>query len=213
MVCGIGLLLLMVWTMYRIHLHRRKIQEMERTARDIGEMNRERSSKDTSKEDGPPTLPEGELFIVMYRNKKRSWRRVVNSRSKNNAKVMVISPRSPKEMRRLYPDVTKFVWLDRSTAHDLDSDTVVVNPTNLSSLLEEIRSHIGKGGRESTVVFEGFEEVISGNDVSRVIRFLKMLKQTCREDAISAVVPLPYRAVPQRVRNQLTEGFESVVVG
>jgi hypothetical protein len=176
-------------------------------------MHSERSGDSSGTDDDPPTLPDKELLIVMYRNKKRPWRGVVNSRSEDNMKVMVISPRKPKEMRRLYPSVPMIVWLDRSTAHDLDDDTVVVNPTNLSSLLEEIRSYIGKGGKGGTVVFEGFEEVISGNEVSRVIRFLNMLKQTCREDAISVIVPLPYRAVPQRVRNQLSEGFESVVIG
>lgn len=213
LVCGIGLLLLMVWTMYRIQIHRKKIQAMEKNAREIGEMAREEDPIGPIPDEAPPTLPDKELLIVMYRNKRRPWRSVVNSRSEDGRKVMVISPRPPKEMKRLYLNVPKIVWLDRSTAHELDDGTVVVNPTNLSSLLEEIRSYVGRNSKGSTIVFEGFEEVITGNEVTRVIRFLNMLKQTCRDDSISVVVPLPYRAVPQRIRNQLTEGFESVVIG
>jgi hypothetical protein len=211
--CGIGLLLLLIWTMYRIQHHRKKMNEMDRIAIDVGKMSKEDRSPGPRDDEHPPTLPEKELLIVMYRNRKRPWRGVVNSRIKEGKRVLVISPRPPKEMKRLYPNAPKIVWLDRSTAHDLDGGTTVVNPTNLSSLLEEIRSYLGKGPRGGTVVFEGFEEIISGNELNRVIRFLSMLKQTCREISISAVVPLPYRAIPQRTRNQLTEVFESVVIG
>jgi hypothetical protein len=211
--CGIGLLLLMIWTMYRIRLHRKKMRDMDLTAREIGELSREDIPKSTVKDEEPPTLPEKELLIVMYRNRKRPWRRVVNSRSDEGSRVMVISPRPPREMRKLYPSVQRFIWLDRSTAHELEEDTVVVNPTNLSSLLEEITEYVGKRGKPGIAVFEGFEEIISGNDLDRVLRFLNMVKQSCRDRSISVVVPLPYRAVPQRVRNRLTEGFESVVIG
>ena len=134
----------------------------------------------------------------------------MNLRAENDDPALIITSRPPREIRKLYPSVKKLIWLDRSTAHELDEDTMVVNPTNLSSLLEEIKTNLGRRG---VVVFEGFEEVMSSNETERVIRFLNMLKQTCSDRSISAVVPLPYRAVPQRVRSKLTEGFESVVIG
>ena len=112
----------------------------------------------------------------------------------------------------MYPGGPLHIWLDRSTAHEIDDRTVLVNPTNLSSILEEIRSHLPRRKGGGVVVFEGFEEVLSGNEIERVVRFLKMLRQSSDDNDISTIVPLPYRAVPQRARNRLMEGFESVVI-
>jgi len=89
---------------------------------------------------------------------------------------------------------------------------VVVNPTNLSVILDEVRTYMKSGPAGGVVFFEGFDEIISGNEMNRVIRFLRMLRSACREDHFSSVVPLAYRAVTQRVRNQLKDGFETVVV-
>jgi uncharacterized protein DUF835 len=210
---GIGLVLILAWTMYRIQHHRMKMQALDDKSTEIGRMDNDKVKKTRSPDDTAPTLPENELLVVLFRNKKRPWRGVINSRSQSGDRVLVITSRPPREIRRLYPNVKQMIWLNRSTAHELENDTLVVNPTNLSSLLEEIRSYMGKSRKGGSLVFEGFEEVISTNEIDRVIRFMNMLKQYCNEGSISAVVPLPYRAVPQRVRNQMTENFESVVIG
>ena len=105
------------------------------------------------------------------------------------------------------------IWLDRSRAHKTDEDTIVVNPTNLSGVLHELDSYFKGRNKGGVVVFEGFEGVVSANEISRVVRFLTMIHQSCRDKALSVVVPLSYRSVPQRSRNRLMEAFESVVIG
>ena len=159
---------------------------------------------------GDPIIPERELLIILFRNKQRPWRGAVNVRTETGAHLVIVSARRPGEILKLYRGVPSYIWLDRSTAHEARDGIVVVNPTNLSSVLDEIRTLGRKGG---IVVFEGFEDILAANELDRVIRFLNMLGQTCRSHSLSAIVPVPYRAVPQRSRNQLTEAFESMVVG
>ncbi len=206
--CGIGLILALVWTVYRINSHKRKISRMEGIA---GEVERDISSRSERKVSPPSGLPESELLIVLYRNRDRPWRGTINSRTSLEGPLVVVTTDPPDQIRTIYKGLKSIVWLDRSTAHDLEEDEIVVNPTNLSRVLDEINNTIGKKG--GIVVFEGFEGILAANEMSRVIRFLTMLRRSCNDRSISAVVPLPYKAVTQRVRNQLVEGFESVVVG
>jgi len=211
LMAGIGLIAVMAWTLYRIGQHRKKMRELDKTSIEIGRMaGTERQPKVA--EPSAPTLPASDLLVVFFRNKKRPWRRPVADRIGKGDRVLIITSRPPSEVSKMYPGGPIHIWLDRSTAHEVDDRTIVVNPTNLSSVLEEVRSHISKRKGGGVVVFEAFEEVLTANEVDRVIRFLKMLKQSARDNMISVIVPLPYRAVPQRVRNQLTEGFESVVM-
>ncbi|MGA1793434.1 MAG: DUF835 domain-containing protein [Thermoplasmatota archaeon] len=211
LMAGIGLIAVMAWTLYRVQQHRSKMRKLDEAAVDIGRMAGMEKNERTS-EPSAPTLPAKDLLVVLFRNKKRPWRGPVADRIKNGDRVLIITTRPPSEIGRMYPKGPVHVWLDRSTAHEVDDNTIVVNPTNLSSVLEEVRSHLSKRKGGGVAVFEAFEEVIAANEVDRVVRFLKMLRQSARENGISAVVPLPYKAVPQRVRNQLTEGFESVVI-
>ncbi|MBN1389944.1 MAG: hypothetical protein JXA22_04810 [Candidatus Thermoplasmatota archaeon] len=208
LLAGTGLIVLMTWTLYRIRAHRNKMRNFDETAMEIGRMHHE--EKETAR--SAPTLPESDLLIVMFRSRGRPWRGAVTSKMERGAKVLVVSPRPPAEVRTMYPKRPVHIWLDRSTAHDVPEGTFVINPTNLSSILEEIRSAFPIGGRGGIVVFEGFEDVLSNNAIDRMIRFLKMLQNISRERGISSVVPLPYKAVPQRVRNQLVDGFQSVVI-
>jgi hypothetical protein len=203
----------MAWTLYRVQQHRKKMQVLDERAVEIGSMAREDKRTSLPGGEDAPTLPDDQLLVVLYRNKKRPWRAALKERIERGEKVLVISTRPPREMRKLYPGIKRIIWLNRSTAHELEDDIVLVNPTNLSSLLEEIRSYMGRSRKKGAIAFEGFEDIISSNETARVIRFLNMLKQSCGENSISAIVPLAYRAVPQRTRNQLMEGFESVVIG
>jgi hypothetical protein len=211
--CGIGLILALAWTLYRINNHKRRLKTIESDAMGMGRMQEDRSDEGSGSPVAPPSLPENELLLVMYRNKDRPWRAAVGKRLKERNKAVVISTTPPSEVREFYEGRTRFVWLDRSTAHELKKDEVVVNPTNLSGILDEISGFLKLGSARSVVVFEGFEDVVHQNEVERVIKFLNMLRQLCRDRSISAVVPFPYKAVTQRVRNQITEGFESVVIG
>ncbi len=211
--CGIGLILALAWTLYRVNAHKKRLKDLESDAIGIGRMNEAMSGEGSPASIGAPSLPDSELLLVMYRNKDRPWRSAVGQRLKEGGKAVVISTVPPSEVRDLYSGKTRFVWLDRSTAHDLKKDEAVINPTNLSGILDEISGFLKLGTAGGVIVFEGFEDVVRQNEVERVLKFLNMLRQLCRDRSFSAVVPFPYKAVTQRVRNQLTEGFESVVVG
>jgi len=208
--CGMGLILALAWTLYRINAHRRRV-------RDLGEVTGSVQGAGSGVEElpveGPPSLPDKDILLVMYRNRDRPWRSAVLSRLKEGSRGVVISTMPPGEMREFYRGRIRFIWLDRSTAHEPEDGVVVVNPTNLSGILDEISSYLKAGSAGGVVVIEGFEDMVHQNDISRLLKFLNMLRQLCRGRSISAVVPFPYRAVTQRVRNQLTEGFESVVIG
>jgi hypothetical protein len=211
--CGIGLILALAWTLYRINTHKRRISGLESDARSIGAMHGEVTKEDSAPATAPPTLPDSELLLVMYRNRDRPWRGAVATKLEKGSKAVIVSTVPPGEIREFYGGRTRFIWLDRSTAHDLEKDAVVVNPTNLSGILDEISNFLKLGSVGGVIVFEGFEDLVNQNDISRVLKFLNMLRQLCRDRSLSAVVPFPYKAVTQRIRNQLTEGFESVVIG
>ncbi|MBN1538725.1 MAG: hypothetical protein JW939_01165 [Candidatus Thermoplasmatota archaeon] len=207
-----GIVLLVVWTIYRIQGHKKKMREFDESAMEIGRMSKKYPQSGREPEPSAPSLPQNDLLIVMFRSRSRPWRGVVSHKIKEGGRVVVVSSRPPEEVRRMYPKGFMHLWLDRSTAHDVGKGTTVINPTNLSSILEEIRSRFSGGNMGGTVVFEGFEDVLSNNATDRVIRFLKMLEQISKDRGLSSVVPLPYKAVPQRVRNQLVDGFDSVVI-
>ncbi|MFW3146877.1 MAG: hypothetical protein ACMUIE_08720 [Thermoplasmatota archaeon] len=212
---GLGLVLVLAWTMYRIDQHRKKTRKLDEMAIGIGKMSSVRTDPEGTAEAGSsisPMLPTRDILVVMYKDKNKPWRSAVRQELRKDSRVMVVSTRSPTEIREIYPGIERMIWLDRSRAHKTQRGVIVVNPTNLSGLLEDIRSSLGGTDGRSFAVFEGFEEVINANDPARVMRFLTMLKQTCGKDGISAVVTLPYRAVAQRTKNQLLETFETVVV-
>jgi hypothetical protein len=211
--CGIGLILALAWTLYRVNTHKRRLKDLESDAAGIGRMHEAVSGEGPGVPTSPQSLPDSELLLVMYRNRDRPWRAAAGGRLKDGSKAVVISTVPPSDIREFYEGRTRFIWLDRSTAHDLKKDEVVINPTNLSGILDEISGFLKLGSGGSVVVFEGFEDVVHQNEVERVLKFLNMLRQLCRDRSLSAVVPFPYKAVTQRVRNQLTEGFESVVIG
>jgi len=211
LMAGIGLIAVMAWTLYRIQQHRKKMRDLDDTSIEIGRMARTEQRNEIA-DHSAPTLPPSDLLVVLFRNKKRPWRRPVSDRIGKGDRVLIVTPKPPSEVGRMYPGGPTHIWLDRSTAHDVDDRTIVVNPTNLSSVLDEVRSHLPNRKGGGVVVFDAFDEVLAANEVERDVRFLKMMKQTARENMISVIVPLPYKAVPQRVRNQLTEGFESVVM-
>ncbi len=207
--CGAGLILLIAYLMYRIGSYKKKIQVKD-SAGEISLLEKER--KPDARNNNiieTPTIPEGEVLIILHKGNSRPWRKAVRNKLREGRRGVIITMRDPSQLRSSFKGDVRFIWLDRSTAHNLGKNITVVNPTNLSKLLQEIQASTKK---EGLVLFRGFEDLLSSNDASRVIRFLKMLDESCRKGNFSTIVPAPYKAVPQRIRVQLTEGFETVVI-
>jgi hypothetical protein len=207
--CGAGLILLVAYMMYRIGAYRRKMSVVN-SARTISTAGRDspRAEKGSGIIDSP-TIPEKEILVILHKGNTKPWLKPVNEKLSKGLRVVVVTLREPSRIRSRFRGDSYFIWLDRSTAHGRSGDLSIVNPTNLSKLLSEIEDNITKDG---VVLFHGFEDLLSTNDASRVLRFLGMLEELCRKKDFSTVVPAPYKAVPQRIRVQLTEGFETVVI-
>ncbi|OYT46055.1 hypothetical protein B6U90_02000 [Thermoplasmatales archaeon ex4484_6] len=211
-ICAFGLVLLAAYLIFRIGALKRKMRRLDAISRDIGDMER------TSAGGSPrikkavietPMVPEGELLIILNRGNRKPWMDVVSGRLRAGNRGVVVTVKVPSSVRSRFRGDVKFIWLDRSTAHDVDDDTVIVNPTNLSGVLQDIESFVGEGG---IVLVDGFAEILASNEDRRVIRFLRMLESSCAARRFSAVVPAPYRSVSQRTRVLLTESFQTVVI-
>ncbi len=211
LLCGAGLVLLIAYLIYRIGTYRKKVRIVD-SANEILHLNKDPKTPER-RERGhildTPTIPEGEVLIILHKGNKKPWLKAVKDRLKEGRRIIVVTVRDPSQLRSSFRGDSHFIWLDRSTAHETRNDVAVVNPTNLSRLLQEIVVSVKGGG---VVLLNGFEEILNSNETSRVVRFLRMLDESCSREGFSAIVPATYKAVPQRIRVQLTEGFETVVI-
>ena len=198
-----------IWLLFRIRSYRRRIREIENLAGEISTMGPSSGARvgDTS-----PILPESDILIIFNRGTREPWKRRFNTSVSKGLKGMVISTHEPRKVRSQYPGDIMIVWLNRSTAVGREKDVALVNPTNLPGLIDEVESHLIDNGIGGIVLLDGFEDILRYNDPDRVIRFLQSLRDRCSRGKISVVAPMNYRAVPQRVRNQLSESFETVVI-
>jgi hypothetical protein len=207
--CGAGLILMIAYLMYRIGSYKKKVRIRD-AAGEISFL--EKNEKPPARNNHvieTPTIPEGEVLIILHKGNSRPWRKAVKDRLREGRRAVIITMRDPSQLRSSFKGDVRFIWLERSTAHNVDGNIIVVNPTNLSKLLQEVQASVEN---EGIVLFRGFEDLLSSNDASRVIRFLKMLDESCTKGRFSTIVPAPYKAIPQRIRVQLTESFETVVI-
>ncbi|MEA3558218.1 MAG: DUF835 domain-containing protein [Candidatus Thermoplasmatota archaeon] len=207
-----GLVLILAWTVYRVGSHRRKAMEMDHLSYSIGEREAGTKKVNGGQKVSRPMLPKDDILVVMHTSKERPWRTLSKNEMRKGRNVMVISTRSPASARKIYPGINRIIWLDRSTAHKPQQGVSIINPTNLSGVLDEIRTSGSMKEGSDLIIFEGFEDILTANDPERTIRFLRMVKEICHRSSLSVVVPLAYKAVKQRTRNQLQEAFETVVV-
>jgi hypothetical protein len=215
MIMVLFLLATLLWWVFRLSRYKKKQQEIEQLSREIGQMNGEMRSVPAKKHGRPgiePTLPRGDLLLILHKNGKRPWKTAFGNKIKSGASALIITSRSPKEIRSQYGVGCRIIWLNRSVAVKGGRGAVVVNPTNLSGILDETDQYFDGDGTEGVVLIDRFEEVIQANDINRVMRFLRAMKQRADESGLSVIAPLNYKAVPQRTRNQLTESFEAVVI-
>lgn len=211
LICALGLIGLLAYFIFRFGSYKRKVRPVEETSLDIGRTDR-MMRKDPSVMGHSvdiPTIPDGQVLIVLHRKTGQNWKRAVTTSLKNGRKGVIISVTDPEKLRSRYRGDVRFIWLERSNAHTVRKDSVVVNPTNLSMILQEIESMISS---EGIVVITDLEDILGSNETSRIVRFLRMLDDSCSKKGYSALVPASYRAIPQRVRVQLTESFDTVVI-
>ena len=210
-----GLVLILVWFFYRLRFHRRKRRRIEELSCEIREMEdpvvtATRARRKPGEE--VPDLPEDELLVIFHRGKKRKWKSAFRKALREGGPGMIITTTDPKDLIRGYKGDLDVIWLNRSTAAETEKRVVIVNPTNLSGILDEVETSLCERRRRGIIMLDRFEEVIQNNDPKRVVRFLNALRNKCRKNHLSAIAPLNYKAVPQRVRSQLSESFDTVVV-
>ncbi|MCU0799299.1 MAG: DUF835 domain-containing protein [Candidatus Thermoplasmatota archaeon] len=212
--CAIGLVMVLAYMIYRITSHRKKVNRLYDLSREIGSTipRTGRSRIDIGAPVMEPVVPDNDLIILFHRNGNKVWLSAFRSRLESGSPGLLVTPQPPGPKRREYPAGARTIWLDRSIAHPEESGSTVINPTNLSALFREIEDHFQKGGGKGVLLMDDFESVLTANDPQRVIRFLTMLRGSCARTGYSALVPIAYRAVPQRVRNQLSEAMDAVVM-
>jgi len=212
--CAIGLVMVLAYMIYRISSHRMRLKRLYDMSREIGSSvpRKGRGSIDTRVPVSEPVVPDNDLVILFHRNGNKVWLDAFRRRVENGSPGLLATPLPPGPRRKEYPAGARTIWLDRSIAHPVESGRTVINPTNLSALFREIEDNFQKGEGKGNLLLDDFESVLTTNDPQRVIRFLTMLRGSCTRYGYSALVPIAYRAVPQRVRNQLSEAMESVVM-
>ena len=216
-ICAFGLALLMVWFIYRISVYRKKVStKVESLAREIADLEKGsvpvKAAKKVPSASETPGIPGSEMLLIFHKDGKKPWRKALDLKLSEGGRMLIVTSRSPDSIRKEFDGRARIIWLNRSTAHAEMEDMLVINPTNLSRVLDEVQTFFSTGGGDGVVLLDRFEDLLDANDPSRTIRFLSMLKDSCRKQSFSALVPLSYRAVPQRTRNQLQEAFESVVI-
>lgn len=206
------LLLLFAWLMFRIIQYRKRTTEIDERARKISALN-----APTKVKKGRPSYdrkvmeaPSVGLLVIMHKNGQTPAREMFVNALTKNRKGILITAEDPKEVP-IENDI-KRIWLNRSIVKRRGNDIIIVNPTNLSGLLEEINSSTSGDEGSTIVLLDEFHEIINTNDIARVIKFLNMLRENAVRDRLSILVPLPYKSLPQRIRNQIMESFETVVV-
>jgi hypothetical protein len=207
-----GLLILFVWLVYRISGYRKRSREIDDRAREISSMSappvvkKARSSPDRTVLETPSVG----LLIVMHRDGISPTRGMFVSSVEKGRHGLIVTSEDPRSIP--VPPTVKRIWMNRSSVKGEIENTMVVNPTNLSGTLDEIATFAAESGRSSVVLLDRFDDLITSNDLPRVVKFLNMLRERSAKDRMAILVPIGYRAVPQRVRNQLMEAFETVVV-
>lgn len=195
---------------------RKKRERIDELAREISEIEGRQTGGEimvkTPSAASPPDLPVGDLLIILHRNGKKPWKTTFRKTLKEGIPGLVVSTASPKEIRSRFGGDLKIIWLNRSRAVKTEGDVAVVNPTNLSGIIDETNEFFKENHRKGVILMDRFEDVIEANDINRVMRFLKTMKEKASREKLAVIVPLSYKAAPQRVRNQLQESFEAVVL-
>jgi len=197
------------WWVFRIIRFRRRKEEIDRLSMEIADL----SSKTKVKRKKPPSpkLPRGDLLIILHRNGGKPWKRSFRESLRSGVKSMIVTARTPRDVRSQYDGDYRIVWLNRSMAHEPEEGVRLVNPTNLSGVVDEADNYF-RSSEGGIILLDGFDEMIHSNDIGRILRFLRTIKERAADGKISVVAPLNYKATHQRVRNQLTESFEAVVI-
>ena len=208
----IGILIVLIWWAYRLSTFRRKRRKIELLSQDIGEMYADGVTRAHAQSGPGPEIPDGNLLVLFHHGNRSPWKRTFNRALKEKGHGMVVSTSNPEEVRSQYKGDIRIVWLNRSTAARARRSVVVVNPTNLSGVINEVDTFFVEGERKGVILLDGFEDILQFNDVSRVIRFLNAMKDRCAGNDLSLIAPLSDKAVPQRVRSQIEESFDTVVI-
>jgi hypothetical protein len=207
-----GLVLLFVWLMFRIAQFRKRRNEIDEKAKEISGLEsrkaegRSKPSADRSVME-PPTVG---LLLIMHKAGTSPARGMFLSAVEKGRAGLIMTPEDPSDMP--IPPSVKRIWLSRSSTKNGMDNTVIVNPTNLSGALDEIATFASDAGGHNVVLLDRFEEVITGNELPRVMKFLSMLRERTARDRMAVLVPVGYKATPQRTRNQMMEAFQTVVV-
>jgi hypothetical protein len=212
--CAVGLVLVLAYMIYRISSHRKKMNRLYDLSREIGSSVPMKGSGriDRGAKVTDPVIPEKDLIVLFHRNGNRAWADVFRRRTRGGGPGLLVTSDPPKKGDVGGPDGTRTIWLDRSMAHPEARNMTVINPTDLSALYREIEDHFQGKPSGGILLLDGFESVLGANEAQRVIRFLTMLRGSCARHGYSTMVPIAYRAVPQRVRNQLSEAMDTVVM-
>ncbi|MGA1821068.1 MAG: DUF835 domain-containing protein [Thermoplasmatota archaeon] len=208
--------LTIAWWIYRLISFKKKRERIEELAREISEMHVQQTGKNSdgtgSQFDMAPQLPEGDLLILLHKNGRKPWKTTFRKSVKEGIPGLIVSTSPPREIRSQFKGEIKIIWLNRSKAVKSEDSVAVVNPTNLSGIIDETDEYFRENHKKGVILMDRFEDVIQANDMSRVLKFLKTMKEKASRERLAVIVPLSYKATPQRVRNQLQESFEAVIL-
>lgn len=196
-----------VWWIFRIARFKKRRDEIDRLSMEIADL--EGKKAPASKGPHSPKLPEEDLLLILHRNGNRPWKGAFRDAVESGKRAMIVTARNPREVRSQYRGDYGLVWLNRSVAHKPQNGVRVVNPTNLSGIVDEADQYFKNGG---VLLLDGFDEMMHANEIGRIMRFLRTMQGRAGDMNVSVIAPLNYRATPQRIRNQLTESFEVVVI-
>lgn len=205
-----GLMVLLVYVLFRIGQYRKRAHEIDGRAKEISNMAPHPVKKARPSDRSVLEAPSVGLMVIMHRDGTSPARGMFASAVEKGRPGLIVTTEDPREIP--LPSTVRRVWMNRSSvASDLEN-TSVVNPTNLSGTLDEIATFASSNDGSKIVLLDRFDDVLTTNDMGRVMKFLNMLRERSARDRTSILVPIGYRATPQRVRNQLMEAFETVVV-
>jgi CheY-like chemotaxis protein len=136
-------------------------------------------------------IPQGKSFII-YENKYEKSFEIFKDLVTHNISGLAITRTPPLSLKKAYNlEKTPFIWLSKIEGPN------TISPIYLNSLMNLITDFINKG-KESIVILEGLEYLISQNNFDIVLKFIQALRDLVLIENSRLIIPLNKSAFSQK---------------
>ena len=146
-------------------------------------------------------IPQGRSFIV-YEDKYEKSFEIFKDLITHNISGLAITRTPPESLKKNYDiEKTPFIWLSKIEGPN------TISPIYLNSIMNLITDFINKG-KDSVVIIEGLEYLVSQNNFDIVLKFIQALRDLVIVENSRLIIPLNKAAVTPKEIAQLEKELE-----